>query len=170
MNKKRTGVLTVLCLLMLAQGASSYYGQEITADNRIRSGAGRVEMVEKFRPDHEWLPGETMEKAVFVRNPGEEALSVRIRISERTDPEEADASITAAVVKNWTDAWYSDWEQRGDHYYYKRKLLPGESTEVFLESVYLDPEALKDYIPDGRTRQYHLEFEVEAIRGEWSPK
>ena len=80
---KRTKIaLSALLSLTLLAATWAYFNQELNIENDFFTKNHGVETIEKFTPEQELLPGETIDKKVGVENTGDYGLVVRIRFDE----------------------------------------------------------------------------------------
>jgi alternate signal-mediated exported protein len=84
-NKKRIIVLLGgLAALALVVGAWAFYTATHEISNQLSTTADQYgsELVEKFTPKVNWLPGEEVTKEVYVQNTGDSHLYVRVKMEE----------------------------------------------------------------------------------------
>jgi len=82
-NKRTKIAISVLLSLTLLAATWAYFNQELNIDNQFNTANHGVETIEKFTPEQELLPGETIDKKVGVENTGDYGLVVRIRFDEK---------------------------------------------------------------------------------------
>ena len=113
--------------------------------NLFHAGAYQAEYKEEFTSPSDWTPCEEVPKLVNVKNNSPVNLKVRLTYDEfwrnkaNTSNLPLEKDGTQLAVINFQNE--DDWEQRGEWYYYKEDLEPGESTSSLFESVTLDCHA-----------------------------
>lgn len=68
--------------LALLVGTWAFYSSTSAIDNQLETNAYGDTLLEKFTPDKDWEPGESITKEVGVTNTGDYDLVVRIRLNE----------------------------------------------------------------------------------------
>lgn len=137
----------ILCLAVTALGATIAYNQDSsTIANEFSLGAYEVATSEVFVSPNNWQPGDETEKTLTVRNNSDEDIMVRIKYDgvwrnaadTRNLPSEKDGvELAQIVLQN-----QSDWELKGDgYYYYKNALAPNSVTSSLFQKVVLNPDA-----------------------------
>lgn len=153
--------LAVSCLSLAAYGTIAYFTAEDTATNVITAGNVRIELQETAVPEDGGdpvpfedvigvMPGGEVSKIVEVKNTGDKAAYVRIRLDKELilaqgAAGEADLSLIGLNIdtENWTekDGWY----------YYGRVLKAGETTEPLFTAVAFSKD-MGDLYQNGRVK------------------
>lgn len=90
--KKRAAVgLAGLAAAAVVGGTWAYWNQDLSVANNFQSGKFDSDIVEEFTPEEGWLPGETVEKLVSVKNSGNVDMAVEATISQVWKGEEGEA-------------------------------------------------------------------------------
>lgn len=86
--KKRAALgLAGLAAVAAIGGTWAYWNQNLSVDNNFQAGNFDSDIVEKFEPEEDWLPGETVEKVVSVKNSGNVDMAVMAKITQKWDGE-----------------------------------------------------------------------------------
>ena len=137
----------ILCLAVAALGVTIAYNHDSsTLANEFSIGAYEVTTSEVFVSPNNWQPGDETEKTLTVRNDSDEDIMVRIKYDEiwrnaadtrNLPPEKDGVELAQIVFQN-----QSDWELKGDgYYYYKHALAPNSATSSLFQKVVLNPDA-----------------------------
>lgn len=79
--KKRAAVgLAGLAAAAVVGGTWAYWSQDLKVDNEFQTGKFDSDIVEKFTPEEGWLPGETVDKVVSVKNSGDVDMATMVVI------------------------------------------------------------------------------------------
>lgn len=116
MKKKAALGLAGLAAVAAIGGTWAYWNQNLSVDNEFKAGNFDSDIVEEFKPEEDWLPGETVEKVVSVKNSGNVDMAVMTKITQKWDGEKltlqaADGTEYAAEVQ-WGEnvaAFGSSW-------------------------------------------------------------
>ncbi len=151
-------LVLLLCLFVfLFKGSFGYTKHQLSQDNNMQSPGVAAEITETF-PDHSVTAGSTKQKKVHFSNNGQTPLFIRMSYAEYWESASETIVSAAAVTKNWTAAFNSEWELKADGWYYYKKVLPaGGNTADILNSVTF-PAA----VPAGA--DYNLVFMLEAVQ------
>ena len=155
--KKRLLALAVLmiCLSLISLGTLAYFNAEDTAHNVISSGSVKIELVEKTKGEDgttvdfpadglkNVMPGTAASKIVTVKNTGDAAAYVRVRVGSAiyAAGETESLPLTITVGEETVDVLTMDyntenWTKGEDGFwYYNKALKVGESTEALFETV-----------------------------------
>lgn len=97
MKKKIVAICLVVCLAVMAiAGASlAYFTAEDTADNVFTMKGIKVEINEEFVQGSELIPGEDINKDVYVTNTGTSAAYVRVHIAIPAALDDGDPAFAA---------------------------------------------------------------------------
>lgn len=86
--KKRAALgLAGLATVAAIGGTWAYWNQNLSVDNNFQAGNFDSDIVEQFEPEEDWLPGETVEKVVSVKNSGNVDMAVMAKITQKWDGE-----------------------------------------------------------------------------------
>jgi len=162
-NKKRIVVfLAGLAALALVVGVWAYYSAVHTISNGLKTATYEKygsELVEKFTPEIDWKAGQTVAKEVEVKNTGDGDLYVRVKLDETwtfADGSNKPQFVMGSDVADFFPADSSEGVENGSvvykeivndtkwifddasgYWYYKTKLLSGNSTDLLLKSITL---------------------------------
>ena len=139
MKKKKI----ILMILFLAFGSIisytfSYFSDSTDLLNVFKINKYKTEIIENFVSPDNWLPGNTVEKIVYVDNTGDIDVAVRLKIEEEWV---ASNGTKLSGIQNGNRAALisfpnpDDWIQIDGYYYYKNKLLGHSKTNNFIDSV-----------------------------------
>lgn len=87
MKKKAALGLAGLAAVAAIGGTWAYWNQNLSVDNEFKAGNFDSDIVEEFKPEEDWLPGETVEKVVSVKNSGNVDMAVMTKITQKWDGE-----------------------------------------------------------------------------------
>lgn len=189
MKKKHIFVLALLVcavLLITTAGSLAYYTDADTAHNVITSGNVKIRLEEFMKDENGKLvpfegpinvmPGTTASKIVQVKNTGSGDAWVRIVMSSTMDPNfecmaeegiEYDPGDAIDIHLKIAESYNIDrelWIKAEGHlcviYYYKDKLAPGETTELFMESVTFPEEMGNQY----KKTEFRINIRAEAVQ------
>lgn len=86
--KKRAALgLAGLAAVAAIGGTWAYWNQNLSVNNEFKAGNFDSDIVEEFKPEEDWLPGETVEKVVSVKNSGNVDMAVMTKITQKWDGE-----------------------------------------------------------------------------------
>lgn len=86
--KKRAALgLAGLAAVAAIGGTWAYWNQNLSVNNEFKAGNFDSDIVEQFKPEKDWLPGETVEKVVSVKNSGNVDMAVMTKITQKWDGE-----------------------------------------------------------------------------------
>lgn len=86
--KKRAALgLAGLAAVAAIGGTWAYWNQNLSVENEFKAGNFDSDIVEQFRPEGDWLPGETVEKVVSVKNSGNVDMAVMAKITQKWENE-----------------------------------------------------------------------------------
>ena len=144
MNRKFVAIFGAL--LFLAIGATIAYNSDSGLfANLFHAGATKTSVIETFVSPTNWLPCQTADKVITVRNDGNVPVAARIKIAESW--KDKDGNELALIFTDTNGATQrlalinintADWEKRGAYYYYKTDLAPGETSTPFMTDVTLN--------------------------------
>ena len=145
-TSKRKLAVMISCLLVTAAlgvcGVLAHYVDADKANNQFVIGGNTIEIVEKFDPPKELVPGISFNKNINVRNTGTVDCYVRVMVAF------TDSDMGKYCTVDWnTRDWVYDSED--NYWYYKPAIAEGESTTNLFTTVTLsdsiDPAAIKDF-------------------------
>lgn len=180
MNKKkaRSGILGISALLfltvLLAGGTYGWLKQEAEVNNELASHTTEVTIEEK-ETEFQVENNTTQDKHAALKNSGSSAVLLRIACAETWEAKGEGGSVYLlsnqvggidVAEKNWTDLGVENdelwFEGKDGWFYFKKILLPGETTGDILESVTF-PSFTGDYEIYGGA-EYHLVFRAEVVQ------
>lgn len=147
--KEKLSVVAILAIFLaiMSAGTWAYFTTSEQVHNVITTGSVDITL-------HEWadeaktepfedltgiLPGRQVTKIPEVENSGENPVFVRVKLtkgiswlSELELPDEVD------LDKVTLDLNETDWVEQDGYYYYRKVLLPGETTEPLFTTVSFD--------------------------------
>ena len=136
-NKK---VLLTIILLMIGAIVSytfSYFSDSTDLLNVFKTNKYKTEVIENFVSPDNWLPGNTVNKIVYVDNTGDVDVAVRVKIEEEWIA--SDGTKLSGIQNGNKAALINfpnyDWTKIDDYYYYKYKLLGHSKTSNFIDTV-----------------------------------
>ena len=149
--------ILVLCLVValavtaVVGGTLAYFTAEGKAHNVITSGGVEIAVKEwaneektvPFRDLDGVMPGMKVTKIAEVKNTGSADAWIRVKLDKEIIPAEDNAEVNPDLVKLDLDT--EKWEKKGDYYYYKEAVAPGETTAPLLKSVAFDTKMGNDY-------------------------
>ena len=84
LKKRFAAVLAGTLSLALVGSIWAYYHAENKLENKLKTKQyGGEQLVEKFTPDEDWNPGETVTKEASIENTGDAPLFVRVKLNEK---------------------------------------------------------------------------------------
>ncbi len=87
MKKKAALGLAGLAAVAAIGGTWAYWNQNLSVNNEFKAGNFDSDIVEEFKPEEDWLPGETVEKVVSVKNSGNVDMAVMTKITQKWNDE-----------------------------------------------------------------------------------
>lgn len=98
--KKRAALgLAGLAAVAAIGGTWAYWNQNLSVDNNFQAGNFDSDIVEQFKPEEDWLPGEKVDKIVKVTNSGN-----------------VDMAVMATITQKWTEEGVVFETPEGDEY------------------------------------------------------
>lgn len=91
MKKKAVMGLAGIAAVAVVGGTWAYWNQDLSVANSFQSGNFDSDIVEEFTPKEGWVPGETVEKVVSVKNSGNVDMAIETTISQIWTSEEGEA-------------------------------------------------------------------------------
>lgn len=141
-------LLTTLLLIVSGSQTFAAWRAEGSTINMISMDSVTGEITEVYHQNPTVYPGAEVEKVVRVKNTGTAAVFVRVKITKiwgdsrgadgKVVPNPALPTDSILIDFNKTD-WYYD--AADGYFYYKKALLPGESTEPLMKSFRLDEKS-----------------------------
>lgn len=121
--KKRAALgLAGLAAVAAIGGTWAYWNQNLSVDNNFQAGNFDSDIVEKFKPETDWLPGETVEKIVSVKNSGN-----------------VDMAVMATITQKWTEEGVVFETPEGDEY--AAQIQWGDNVAMFAVPGLVDEAA-----------------------------
>lgn len=151
------------CAAILAGGTLAYFTAEETAYNVITTGVLSMDLREETTGGDPFpeggisgiMPGQIVDKKVYVVNTGSVDFYARIAISKTIA--DSDGKTDTLNFKNITlDLNTADWTEKDGFYYYNRILKPGEKTEPLFTTVTFGTTLGNDYM------NARIEIDVDA--------
>ena len=103
-KRKVISLVAALVALTLVASTWAYYSSSNSIDNKMETDKYGNQMVEKFTPNKDWQPGETVTKEAGVYNTGDYPLYVRIKMDETWNrPLATYPGDPATIAKSSTD-------------------------------------------------------------------
>lgn len=138
-RRKIMAVCVILCCLaIIAAGSLAYFTAEETAYNVITTGSVEMKLVEQKKDGSPFedvlgvMPGESVDKIVFIRNDGTAAFFVRIALENTVTVDGKELDFDKYISMDLND---EDWTYQNGYYYYNRALKPGEKTVPLFTKV-----------------------------------
>lgn len=141
MRKRKIVLITGLlcCLALLAAGTTAYFTAEEKVYNIITTANLDIELHSETsagvallaEPLDDVMPGNEVERVVYVKNVGDSELYTRISL-EKVVKTQAENLPSAPVL---LDIDTQNWQEADGYYYYMRVLKPGESTAPLFTTV-----------------------------------
>lgn len=125
-------------LAILAAGSIAYFTAEETAYNVITTATLDMQLVEEkkdgtpFEDVFGVMPGEDVDKIVYVKNVGTTPFYVRVAISKSVSTGDKELDFDKYIRLNLNT---EEWIEQDGYYYYYRALEPNESTEKLFTKV-----------------------------------
>ena len=151
--------IIVICAAVAAMGTYAYFTTSETATNIITTGSISIRLLDQTRQDGALadfpreglsgvMPGQPVSKIVSVRNTGDSAAWVRIKVQTQITSDGKDLPIrlpgttepvlTFSVLDGWLDGG-------NGYYYYQTPVEPGKETTNLFETVHFSPKADNTY-------------------------
>ena len=146
-NKKAIIALAIIAFIGIIGGAFAYFTSSQTFANLFKAKTYHSTFEEKFESPDNWVPGVSVPKEITASNTGDIDLAVRVSYTEewvsanKTKLSGTQGTNKAAIINL---ANTGDWKKVGDYYVYNKKLLPGNKTSTFLDSVKFNEEITAD--------------------------
>lgn len=151
MKKKLLNIAVFLLLLFgVVGGTAAYYVNQGTVNNVITAGNVKADlhiwadlaMTEEFKDVEGITPGQDITKVVTAENVGDNEAWIRIWVDKRFEAfedenqEAAEGQLPRVVL----DIDRKNWLESNGWYYYRHKLLPGDTTKPLFTTVALQEE------------------------------
>ena len=162
-NKKPLIALFIIGLVVAIGGTIAYYTDVVTIPNIFGTKAYQTQVVETFNAPDNWLPGQTVQKVVTAKNPGDVEVAVRAKYVEKWEKKVADAQdptqftwteftpatnpVTITMDAGADDAKTWTAKQADNYYYYKTSLAAKSGNTIaettpFISAVKLNDDAI----------------------------
>ena len=143
---KKKNIVFIFLLLMIGSIISvtlSSFSNSTNILNVFQNSKFKTEVIENAVSSDNWLPGNTIDKMIYVENKGSTDVAVRASIKEEWVAKNGKKlsgfqNDNKATIINFSDN--DDWIQIGDYYYYKHVLNTGDKTSNFIDSVTFNVE------------------------------
>lgn len=142
--KNRKSILAIILLLtvFLVGTTIAYFTSTGVFSNVFTTTPYHTEFPLDVEISSNWLPGETVDAVVNVKNSSSIATVTRLSYTEEWIAN--DGTILSNTLGDESVAIINfaneeDWVKQGDYYYYQKILNVGETTSDFIESVTLNP-------------------------------
>lgn len=140
LNRKKIMAIcmAICCLAIIAAGSLAYFTAEETAYNVITTGSVEMKLVEQkkdgtpFEDVSGVMPGQTVDKIVFLRNDGTSPFYARISLETSVTGKDGALDFDRYISLDLNE---DDWTYHDGYYYYNRALKPGEQTEPLFTKV-----------------------------------
>lgn len=177
-GRGKIAALVIMCVMLLGIGTTlAYYTSSQTAVNKLKTADSGLELVEKFKPDSSFLPGESVEKVVSFKNSKDTQLLLRVKAEWKgfadtdfrivTDLQTKTELRDDLLTLNWADDIADNWTLIGGYYYYNKILEAEESTAPIFEKIsfYIEDENGEKQVADNdfMNRTWELKFTAEGI-------
>ena len=148
----------MICLSIISVGTLTYFTAEERTHNKITMGGIDIAIVETY---DDWVqdendpnlykinnaePGQRWEKAVAVKNIGENNVWIRAQISLSITLADGVTKGDARYINLVTDNTKWSYDSNDGLYYYTEILSPGETTENILNLIELDGAMGNEYM------------------------
>lgn len=121
--KKRAALgLAGLAAVAAIGGTWAYWNQNLSVDNEFKAGKFDSDIVEEFKPEENWLPGEKVDKIVKVTNSGN-----------------VDMAVMATITQKWTEEGVVFETPEGDEY--AAQIQWGDNVAMFAVPGLVDEAA-----------------------------
>lgn len=142
--KKNKALLAIILLLtvFLVGTTIAYFTSTGVFSNVFTTTPYHTEFPLDVEISENWLPGETQNATVNVKNSSSIAAVVRLSYTEEWTAN--DGTILANTIGGENVAIINfinenDWVKKGDYYYYQKILAVGETSSDFIKTVTLNP-------------------------------
>ena len=152
--------------LAMVSDTSATYRQSPFAENYLYAQTFKVDLIDLFANGQFFLPGDTINKDVSMKNNGDVNAIVRIYLIPSWTPETA-AGLTldpAAVTIGFASTVGMDWTYIDGWWYYNRILKPGEETTRLVDSLKLAVVANEHHETDYSAAAYTLDVVGESLQ------
>lgn len=142
--KKNKSIFAIILLLtvFLVGSTIAYFTSTGVFSNIFTTAPYHAEFPLDVEVSSNWLPGETEEAIVNVKNSSSLATAVRLSYTEQwtaNDGTTLSNTLGAENVALINMVNKDEWIKKGDYYYYQKILNSGETSSNFIESVTLNP-------------------------------
>lgn len=144
------------------------YKQDAAAENYLYSKNLEVNLIDQFDASGLTLPGDTLNKDVYMKNLGEVPAVVRIKLSPTWLPASDEAGRLRDVAKveiTYGATQTTDWVLKPDGwYYYTKILMPGQQTTYLVESLKFLAVSNDTHATDYSEATYTLNVDAQSIQ------
>lgn len=133
---RKRGILGILLLAVLSiEGTLAYFTSKDDADNQVTVGHNTIDIVEEFPEVPDIEPGGIYPKKVEIKNTGPVPCYTRVRITF------SNSQIESVVHLDFNT---KEWEKKGDFYYYKQVIEPGEKTSPLITQAEISQDVKEE--------------------------
>lgn len=161
-------IFFVTAIFILISNTFAFYKQDEGAENFLYAKHFKVDLIDDFVASGFVLPGDKLNKDVYMKNNGEVDSVVRIKLTPTWTPEtDINGKVldTEVVEVDLGDTVMTDWTLKSDGWYYYNKILkPGESTSLLVDSIRLIPVSNDLHDTDYSNSQYTLDVNSQSIQ------
>ena len=159
MKKKILIIEVLMMVLTVVFGTTlAYFTVEAKAVNSITMGSVDLKLHDEVATGEDFpkdgvkdvMPGQSIEKVVYVENVGSKSLFARINI----DNSFVEGLTPDFNIKDWT------FNQLDQCYYYNKPLAPGEKTETLFETVKVSPSLGND----SKCKSYTIDVIAQGVQ------
>ena len=147
----------------LILNAFSFFRATASATNFLDAKTLQVDLVDIFQSNQLFLPGDTLNKDVYLINSGEANAVVRVKLTPSWAPA-APALLTDQVEITYGPSLGANWSFLGGWYYYNKILRPGESTTLLVDQIKLLAVSNDSHALDYSGAVYTLDVQSEALQ------
>lgn len=147
--KEKLSVVAILAIFLaiMSAGTWAYFTTSEQVHNVITTGGVDITLnewadeakTEPFEDLEGILPGRQVTKIPEVVNSGENPVFVRVKLTKAIEwLSEVELTDEVDLSKVTLDLNETDWVEQDGYYYYRKVLLPGETTEPLFTTVTFD--------------------------------
>lgn len=153
-NIKKILIILPLLLVGIVGTTYAYIHNKDSFDNTFNVTDYGTISSEIFESPKDWLPGESIEKKLNIKNTGSIPLAVRVSFTEEWKDVnqniiEDDPNFKAAIINHPNNDWIAEeTEENGTtktYYYYKYALKKNEKSSDFIDKVTLNEDLEIEY-------------------------
>lgn len=186
---KKTLLVLLISIFTVLGSTVAYFTTQKDVINYLKAAIYGHQIIDTFASSDDWLPGQSLEKEISIKNNGNSDMAVRIYVNEYwQNANENDLPLTddegnSIAVLEFNDDW-AFCEEDGFYYYgtksKKTALKPDNKTSSLLNKITLNENVKVDLVEtvseDGTTinyvssgngydgATYNLQFKIETIQ------